>query len=103
MIGSKIIVVCDAVDAMLSDRPYRAALPPDRVLEELRENAGRQFDRNVVQVLTASDILANYTRSMLLERQRSEAESGSLMGIPDAPASVKLPVVRPDRGSFQYH
>jgi putative nucleotidyltransferase with HDIG domain len=34
-IGSKIIVLCDAVDAMLSDRPYRDALPLSAVLEQL--------------------------------------------------------------------
>ena len=73
-IGSKIIVVCDAVDAMLSDRPYRDALPLSRVLEELRENAGRQFDHRVVRALTGSQILVEYAESMRLTREHHASE-----------------------------
>ncbi len=50
-IGARIILACDAYDAMSHDRPYRRALPPDRVLAELRNNAGTQFDPRVVRVL----------------------------------------------------
>ena len=59
-IGAKIIVVCDAIDAMLSDRPYRAALPVMTVMEQLREHAGKQFDHRVVRALLRSNILADY-------------------------------------------
>ncbi len=70
-IGSKIIIVCDAVDAMLSDRPYRDALPLPLVLEQLQKHAGRQFDHRVVRVLTRSDILAEYAEMMRSVRQDS--------------------------------
>jgi HD-GYP domain-containing protein (c-di-GMP phosphodiesterase class II) len=73
-IGSKIIVACDAVDAMLSDRPYRDALPLPRVLEELERHAGRQFDHRVVRALTRSDILAQYAQTMQLAREQQAAE-----------------------------
>jgi putative nucleotidyltransferase with HDIG domain len=73
-IGSKIIVVCDAVDAMLSDRPYRSALPLPRVLEELQRHAGQQFDHRVVRALTRSDILARYAQTMQLAREKQLAE-----------------------------
>ena len=63
-IGAKIIVVCDAVDAMLSDRPYRKALPLPLVLEQLQEHAGRQFDHRIVRALIGSDILADYAELM---------------------------------------
>ena len=59
-IGAKIIVVCDAVDAMLSDRPYRKALPVMKVMEQLQEHAGRQFDHRVVRALLRSEILVDY-------------------------------------------
>ena len=36
--------VCDAFDAMTSDRPYRAARSADEALAELRRCAGTQFD-----------------------------------------------------------
>jgi putative nucleotidyltransferase with HDIG domain len=41
---SRIILVCDTVEAMTSDRPYRKGLPLDVVLGELREYSGTQFD-----------------------------------------------------------
>ncbi len=67
-LGSKIIVLCDAVDAMLSDRPYRDALPLSAVLDQLHEQAGRQFDHRVVRAATRSDILAEYAEVMSLTR-----------------------------------
>ena len=50
-IGARIVAVCDAFDAMTSDRPYRAALPLDAALEELQKNAGTHFDPQCVDVL----------------------------------------------------
>jgi HD-GYP domain-containing protein (c-di-GMP phosphodiesterase class II) len=46
---ARILFVCDAFHAMTSDRPYRKALPDEVALEELRNNAGRQFDPEVVE------------------------------------------------------
>jgi HD-GYP domain-containing protein (c-di-GMP phosphodiesterase class II) len=46
---ARILFVCDAFHAMTSDRPYRKALPDEVALEELRSNAGRQFDPEVVE------------------------------------------------------
>jgi HD-GYP domain-containing protein (c-di-GMP phosphodiesterase class II) len=45
---SRIITVCDAYDAMLSDRPYRPALDPAAAAAELRRGAGSQFDPDAV-------------------------------------------------------
>jgi two-component system cell cycle response regulator len=47
--GSRIIAVCDAFDAMTSERPYRGRTDVDAALEELRSHAGTQFDREVVE------------------------------------------------------
>jgi putative nucleotidyltransferase with HDIG domain len=47
-LGSRIIAVCDAHDAMTSDRPYRTALSPETALAELRSGSGWQFDPGVV-------------------------------------------------------
>ena len=46
-LGARVILVCDAHDAMTADRPYREALPPDTAREEIRAAAGRQFDSRV--------------------------------------------------------
>jgi HD-GYP domain-containing protein (c-di-GMP phosphodiesterase class II) len=48
---SRIIFVADSFDAMTSDRPYRDAPGQQHALDELRRNAGMQFDPNVVQAL----------------------------------------------------
>ena len=45
---ARIISVVDAIDAMRSERSYQAPLPPSVVAEELEENAGEQFDPEVV-------------------------------------------------------
>ena len=70
-IGAKIIIVCDAVDAMLSDRPYRDALPLTTVLEQLHQHAGRQFDHRIVRALLRSEILAEYAEAMRAARTES--------------------------------
>ncbi len=48
-LGSRIIAVADAIDAMRSDRPYRHRLSFDETIRELRDGAGRQFDHLVVR------------------------------------------------------
>jgi putative nucleotidyltransferase with HDIG domain len=51
-LGARIIHVCDAYDAMTSDRPYRKGLPVARALAELNRHAGSQFDPRAVQALS---------------------------------------------------
>jgi HD-GYP domain-containing protein (c-di-GMP phosphodiesterase class II) len=53
-LGARIVAVCDAYEAMVSDRPYRPALSPDLAVDELRAHAGTQFDPKVVEVFTAA-------------------------------------------------
>ena len=50
-IESAILAVADAYEAMTSERPYRAARPPDEAADELRRGAGRQFRADVVEAL----------------------------------------------------
>lgn len=47
---ARILAVADAFDAMSSDRAYRAAMPIELCLNEIRVNSGAQFDPEVVQV-----------------------------------------------------
>ncbi len=69
-LGSRVIAVADAFDAMTSDRVYRRALSQATALEELQIKSGTQFDPGVVAAL-----------------QRA-------LGIPP-PASSRLPVPAP--------
>ncbi|HWH93345.1 MAG TPA: diguanylate cyclase [Baekduia sp.] len=47
-LGARIVAVCDSFDAMVADRPYRAAVAHDVALRELERCAGSQFDPAVV-------------------------------------------------------
>lgn len=47
-IGARVIMVADTIDAMLTERPYRDALSPAVVEEELVAEKGAQFDPNIV-------------------------------------------------------
>jgi putative nucleotidyltransferase with HDIG domain len=51
--GARVIHVCDAFDAMVSDRPYRKGLPVERALAELLRHSGTQFDPEPVEALVA--------------------------------------------------
>jgi two-component system cell cycle response regulator len=46
--GSRVIAVCGAYAAMISERPHSVAMRAERALEELRLGAGSQFDPAVV-------------------------------------------------------
>ena len=48
---ARIVSCCDAFNAMTTDRAYRAAMPLDAAIAELRVNSGTQFDPDVVDAL----------------------------------------------------
>jgi HD-GYP domain-containing protein (c-di-GMP phosphodiesterase class II) len=49
--GSRIIIVADAYEAMTSDRIYRKAIGHDRAMEQLTRYKGVQFDPSIVRAL----------------------------------------------------
>jgi HD-GYP domain-containing protein (c-di-GMP phosphodiesterase class II) len=49
-LGARIIAVCDAFDAMISERPYAPAKTIKDALAELRRCAGTQFDPTIVSL-----------------------------------------------------
>ena len=46
---SRIILTCDAFDAMTTDRPYRKRMPVSEACRRLEEAAGTQFDPTIVE------------------------------------------------------
>jgi len=46
-----IISVADTFDAMITDRPYRKALPKAKVIDEIRRESGKQFNPEVASAL----------------------------------------------------
>lgn len=69
-LGARIITVCDAFDAMTSDRPYRRALPETEAFGELRRHAGSQFDVSVVSALERA--FETGRLALLFERRESD-------------------------------
>ena len=56
-IGARIIMVCDTIDAMMTARPYRDALPASVVREELLRHKGTQFDPKIIDVVISEGLL----------------------------------------------
>jgi putative two-component system response regulator len=51
---ARIVAVCDAYDAMVNDRPYRVRRSDGEAIRILTSGAGKQWDRQVVQVFVES-------------------------------------------------
>src|SRR3954470_8055701 len=49
-VGARIVSIVDAYEAMVSGRPYRAAISHEAALDELRRQGGVQFDPELVEV-----------------------------------------------------
>lgn len=56
-IGARVIMVADTIDAMATDRPYRASLSIDEIREELIRYSGEQFDPEIVDAAFEAGIL----------------------------------------------
>jgi putative nucleotidyltransferase with HDIG domain len=70
-LGSRIVMIADAFDAMTSDRPYRRALNAARAVEELKKHAGTQFDAEAVAAL---ERLVAAGRFAVLRQPEDEAD-----------------------------
>lgn len=53
-VGARIIMIADTIDAMTTDRPYRRALPFEKVVEQLEKYAGTQFDPGLAHIAIRS-------------------------------------------------
>ncbi len=49
-LSARIFAVVDVWDALTSDRPYRRALGRDEVLEYIKEQSGKHFDSQIVEL-----------------------------------------------------
>lgn len=72
---SRIVAVLDSYDAMTSPRPYRAAMPKEYALNELRSCAGTQFDPTVVAEFL--QVLSEDVEESGTEKETAPAEVSS--------------------------
>ena len=49
-LAARLFTVVDVYDALTSDRPYRKAWTPEKAKEYIREQSGKHFDPNIVEV-----------------------------------------------------
>jgi putative nucleotidyltransferase with HDIG domain len=56
--AARVFPVIDVWDALVSDRPYRKALPHDEVRQIIKSDAGKHFDPNVVKAFLEMDDLS---------------------------------------------
>src|SRR2546422_6449025 len=68
--GARIIMVADTLDAMTTDRPYRKALTLPTAIEELEKYSGRQFDPDLVRLVSRSASI----RALLGTERRARPE-----------------------------
>jgi len=58
-LGARILAIADAFDAMISDRPYRAAMSMTDIVQEIKRCAGTQFDPVIVAAFLNTGGLTN--------------------------------------------
>ena len=52
-LGARIVGVCDAFDAMNTNRCYRPKLPKERIIEEFKKCSGTYFDPKITKIIIA--------------------------------------------------
>jgi len=80
-VEARIVSIADVYDVVTHERPYKEAQPPAAALELLREESGKQFDPNLVQVVMELN-LPNDLAMLSGALEQSHAPQ---------PASVELP------------
>jgi len=71
--ASELIQVCDVYDALRTKRPFRDPWPPDRIVSHLREESGKSFHPEAVEVLL--DMLSQWERDRGIAKAQDSSES----------------------------
>ncbi len=85
---ARIIALCDAVEAMASDRPYHRGMAIAEIIAELRQGAGSQFDPQVVEAFVkvaqkeGERLIVNTARRLKEERNLHPSPVNTLEFIP---------------------
>ncbi|MCL2006650.1 MAG: response regulator [Treponema sp.] len=63
----RIIAVVDAYDALTTERPYKSAMPHNKAMDIIKEDAGKHFDQKIVDVFLAANDDIEMTKVILKE------------------------------------
>jgi putative nucleotidyltransferase with HDIG domain len=74
---ARIVGVCDAFDAMTSDRPYRQGLPAEIAFGEIEKQRGKQFDPEIADVFLSM-------KQRILQEMQSDTRKIGLAGSSNA-------------------
>lgn len=76
-LGAKIIAVADSYDAIISKRVYKPALDHSYAIQELKENVGNLYDKDIVDIFCNLDlqdyVIEPEKKSALTERQLNKS------------------------------
>lgn len=75
-LGARILLVCDAFDAMTSDRPYRKGLPVEQVTAQIEKFRGEQFDDEIASIVL--DLIRRGDFALIVENDPTTAIYESL-------------------------
>ena len=77
-LASRIITVADAIDAMMTDRPYRKGFNKKKVIEIIREAKGRQFEPRIanlaIEVLETENVEMSASAKQILGRDDDDSD-----------------------------
>ena len=89
-LDARILAVADSVEAMLSDRPYRATRSLLDVVQEVKRCSGKQFDPAVVSAfLVVAETHGPEFFINSAAKVAQELDNRALAGTPDTPSHAK--------------
>jgi HD-GYP domain-containing protein (c-di-GMP phosphodiesterase class II) len=90
-LGSHLLNACDAIDAMTSNRPYRAALSLEQCMAELKRFRGSQFEASVVDTL--GEMVADGSFQIIAQADGAALEIQRILreSMQDAGLELRLP------------
>jgi HD-GYP domain-containing protein (c-di-GMP phosphodiesterase class II) len=87
-LSARIFSVCDAFDAMTSDRPYRRAMPYGQAIGEIMAGAGSQFDPEMVAAFVSIGNLEEIHASLHTDHAPATRSYVGVGATPEPPARL---------------